>query len=445
MIAPADYPTGNNRQIAIDTRPIGLGFANLGAYLMLKGLPYDSEEARKEASWITREMSTAAYQTSIELAAKLKPYLEYKNNKERNEYLVRHLTDIITPLPETGLRNSQLTCLAPTGTISFLMDCDTTGIEPLFALKSYKQLAGGGVLEIVPKCIEKAWKKYGYILEKNKTLLENMKEVFECDKNLKALFNTANEISPKDHMAMMAACQPYLNGAISKTINMPSEATVEEVEAIYMEAWKSGLKSVAIYRYGCKMLQPLVESIDKEEEIEEVTEPNEEKWTAFRRKLPDTRQAMTHKFDIAGLKGYITYGLYDSGDLGEIFIRTQKQGTTVDGLMDSMATAVSLGLQYGVPVETFVDKFVGSKFEPSGITTNEDIRVAQSVIDYIFRWIKLNFMDDDEDDEQFTEQLNHQKKQISFDGPPCPRCQTITGRSGSCYVCNQCGETTGCS
>jgi len=223
---------------------------------------------------------------------------------------------------------------------------------------------------------------------------------------------------------------------------MPADATVEDVEEAYMMAWDAGLKSIAIYRDGCKMRQPLVTKLgdDQMPELEEITEPNDERWTAFRRKLPATRQSMTHVFNISGFKGYLTCGMYEEGDLGEIFIRTQKQGTTVQGLMDGMATAVSLGLQYGVPVETFVEKFIDSKFEPAGVTENEDIRFAQSVSDYIFRWLKQNFMDDDDDETDAPVKAN-----TAYDGPPCPRCQTITRRSGACYACPQCGETTGCS
>jgi ribonucleoside-diphosphate reductase alpha chain len=426
MIEPADYPTEQSRHVATHTRPLGLGFTNLGAYLMRLGIPYDSQAAREEAAMITMTMTAAAYNMSIKLAQRMGSYIAYADNIERNLELVERLTrndELVATAKEHGIRNSQLTCLAPTGTISFLMDCDSTGIEPLYALKAYKQLTGGGTIEIEPSCVE-------------------VGRVFDNPDVLK----TANEITPFDHIKMMADCQKFLNGAISKTVNMPANATVDNVIEAYLYAWEKGLKSIAIYRDGCKAMQPLTA---KKDEIEEVTEPNDERWTAYRKKLPETRQSLTHKFNVAGLKGYLTCSTYEEGDLGEIFIRTQKQGTTVQGLMDGMATAVSLGLQYGVPLETFVDKFVGSKFEPAGVTQNEDVRFAQSVMDYIFRWLKLNFMDED-DDETFINEMqmpnsNIVKANISFDGPPCPRCQTITGRAGACYVCPQCGESTGCS
>ncbi len=427
MIEPADYPTAQSKEVARCTRPLGLGFANLGAYLMKLGHPYDSREAREEAGKITQLMTSAAYNMSIKLAKKLGAYEAFGTNVEVNAALVNRLTgndDIVEAIEKHGVRNSQVTCIAPTGTISFLMDCDSTGIEPLFALKAYKQLSGGGVLEMIPSCV-KAAKKLG-----------------DPD-----ILKTANEISAFDHIKMMAACQPFLNGAISKTVNMPADATVEDVEDTYFDAWEKGLKSIAIYRDGCKAMQPLTTKLgndDEPSEIVEVTEPNDERWTAFRKKLPETRQSFTHKFDVAGLEGYLIYGMYESGDLGEIFIWSEKQGTTVQGLMDGIATAVSLGLQYGVPLETFVDKFEGSKFEPAGITQNEDIRMAKSVLDYIFRWLKLNFIDEDDDEIQ-APQANLARTKISFDGPPCPRCQTITSRSGACYVCTQCGESTGCS
>lgn len=431
MIDPADYPTELSKEVAMSTRPLGLGFANLGAYLMRLGYPYDSPGAREEAAMITLVMTTAAYKASIELAQKIGAYSAYEDNKEINLALLDRLTDdetLVDLASIHGIRNSQVTLLAPTGTISFLMDCETTGIEPLYALTAYKKLAGGGVIEMTPDCV-----KIG-------------EGFFNPD-----VLKTANDISPEDHIRMMAVCQNFLNGAISKTVNMSSDATVDDVMDAYFFAWETGLKSIAIYRDGCKAMQPLTAKKDNllaTSAIEEVTEADEERWAAYRRKLPETRQSMTHKFNVSGLEGYLTCSTYDSGDLGEIFIRTQKQGTTIQGLMDGMATAVSLGLQYGVPLETFVDKFVGSKFEPAGFTQNEDIRIAHSIMDYIFRWLQMNFLDDE--DEQFINEseepgTNMIRAKISFDGPPCPKCMTITGRSGTCYVCPQCGETTGCS
>ena len=886
MIAPADYPTEQSREVALATRPLGLGFANLGAYLMIKGLPYDSDEAMKEAMRITELMTKAAYETSINIASELGSYPSFNDNKEKNLKIIAKLTRdewLVKQADKYGLRNSQLTCLAPTGTISFLMDCDSTGIEPLFALESNKQLAGGGTLKIRPACVEKTLSRYFKDKYESGFTIEDAYK--SLTKEEQAIFKTANDIKGIDHIRMMAACQQSLNGAISKcvtadtliptekgllnigefytgeeedsfkeinlrvasedhnqiakefyyggerntlkitlkdgrtiegtpnhkikavgsngdfewvrldelsleqyvgvklgdniwalqnvpikfnqpdlygsqkeifipkevtselgwlmgayiaegnmtesnwtiritnnnqkvlkkikdigmnlfqlegkitkdkrndvssiyfcskslcllfkylglegnagtkeipwsilqsseetirnfitglwldgyirktdpaaaiclksekiinqlqilltnfgirsnrirkynkeynsyfyellihgqqlqefrflfrplddtwkqetldkhcsdivsrkhnrvysdvfpcykekikdfvmnnfkrsdypslfdkrtinpswqlinsifnthekdilqlpevqnildwnihftqvisienstaevydfhvpenntfigngiinhnTVNLSKDATIEDVEKAYIKAWEYNLKSIAIYRDGCKMMQPLNLITKEEEEEVQITEPNDERWIAFRRKLPKNRQAITHKFDIGGLKGYLTCGVYESGDLGEIFIRTQKMGSTVQGLMDGMATAVSLGLQYGVPLETFADKFIGSKFEPAGITNEEEIRVAQSVTDYIFRWLKLNFMDEDEDEifinETSVPNTNIAKAKISFDGPPCPRCMTITGRAGSCYVCHQCGETTGCS
>lgn len=422
MIDPADYPTPETKEMASVTRPLGLGFANLGAYLMSLGMPYDSDYGRKETAKITRTMATAAYKTSINLAKKLGSYAAYKDNEDRNLEILERLTqnkDLVELAYTFGLRNSQLTCLAPCGTIGFLMDCDTTGIEPLFALEMSKHLSGGGIITITPGCVE-------------------VGKTFNDPEVLK----TANEISYKGHIDMMATCQQFLNGSISKTINFPADATVEDIEEAYVYAWKKGLKSIAIYRDGSKAMQPLTKSGDNPI----VEESNGEQWMAFRRKLPDVRQSITHKFNVAGLKGYLTCGIYEDGDLGEIFIRTQKMGSTVQGLMDGMATAVSLGLQYGVPLEIFVDKFVGSKFEPAGITTNEEIRIAHSVTDYIFRWLSIYFLDEDDDQlKETTSEVKVVRPKISFDGPPCPNCQAITSRAGTCYVCNACGTTTGCS
>lgn len=446
MIDMADYPTPETKEVAHKTRPLGLGFCNLGAYLMLQGMPYDSPDARDEAARITRLMTEAAYNISIRLAEIVGPYEAFIDNQEKNIEIVAELTEneeLAEKARELGIRNSQLTLLAPTGTISFLMDCDSTGIEPLFALEFEKKLAGGGTLKMVPACVEKALSRGGVTI--------GVETISSLVDEQRAVFKTANDISPHDHLLMMAACQPHLNGAISKTVNLPAEATVDDVEDIYMTAWRQGLKSVAIYRYGCKQDQPL--SVHKEPEQEQeavVLEP--EKWAAIRRKLPDTRQSITHKFDVNGFEGYLTVGFYESGEIGEIFIRPQKQGTTVQGLLDGFATAISLGLQYGVPPETFVEKFMNSKFEPAGFTRNEEIRMASSILDYMFKWIKIQLLDDDEDDPivsvDIETTLPNQKKpsiRMSFDGPPCPNCQTITGRSGSCYVCSQCGSTTGCS
>jgi len=447
MINKADYPTVETKQTAIDTRPLGLGFTNLGAYLMLQGLPYDSEEARKEAKSLTLLMTTAAYNISLKLAENVGPFNAYDENNDRCVEIALKLTNNAfskQAIKRYGLRNSQLTLLAPTGTISFLMDCDTTGIEPLYALKAQKRLAGGGTMNIAPSCVKDALAQRETVTVANLSTERTQSdlEISHLSKEEQTIFKTANEITPHDHILMMAACQKHLNGAISKTVNMSAEATVEDIMQIYQTAWLQELKSIAIYRDGSKQLQPLtIESDDN------LVEEDEEKWTAYRKRLPNTRRSETHKFNVAGLEGYLTYGMYDDGELGEIFIRTQKMGSTVQGFLDGLSIAVSLGLQYGVPLEIFVDKFTNTRFEPAGFTTNEEIRMATSVTDYIFRYLKLQFMDDD-DDELTIEETDKEDivlAEISFDGPPCPKCQAITGRHGACYLCPQCGETTGCS
>ena len=308
------------------------------------------------------------------------------------------------------------------------MDCDTTGIEPLFALKAFKKLAGGGTIAILPGCVTKSLSAMGE------------ERINWDDEHHKALFATANEISPLGHIRMMAACQPHLNGAISKTVNMPASATVENIMEVYQEAYSLGLKALAVYRDGSKDLQPLTADAPKEEPEEDT-----ESWAAYRKKMPKTRRSITHKFNVGGLEGYFTAGVYDDGNPGELFIVTQNQGSTMDGILDAFATAISLALQYGVPIETLVDKFTGSRFEPAGYTGDEDIPMALSVVDYIFRWLQMNFIDEDDDVEETSEPVAEKPRNISFDGPPCPKCSSVTGRSGNCYVCPQCGETTGCS
>jgi ribonucleoside-diphosphate reductase alpha chain len=878
MVEAAEYPTEDIRKTTIATRPLGLGFTNLGAYLMLIGLPYDSEEARETASKITKLMSYCACERSIELAKKLGPFEKFEENKETCLEITERIAGAPRGLKTHGLRNSQLTLLAPTGTISFMMDCDTTGIEPLFALRSTKQLAGGGTLELTPACVQKSFENLGDYVQDNRPPNKDISEhISDLPEAKRAIFKTANEIRWRDHILMMAACQKHLNGAISKcvtgdtlilthegimpigsfyngetsdtfreedivlgsiskpqkadlfyyggeretlkitlrdgrtiegtpnhklkvanskgytwkrldeitgddyvaiklgsdiwaqetleigftppklygrqkrvsipqtldrdlgwlfgayiadgnttpsnwtihitnnngqvlskianivesrfgigarlsvdkrrgtqavhissktlcmlfdwlgcggnaetkeipwsilqspkevvqsfvsglwldgyvrnanatvaiclksekiirqlqvimnnfglraniitkhnkeynrdffellihgedlmkfsklftlddpwkqetldvhckvlperkhnriysdvvpcyrqeikqivlekgtrskytsvfdhrtqnlswqlvndiylesfdevtkhapglheicydnihfarvthkedaeaevydfqvpenhafigngiinhnTINIPTDATVEDVEEAYMMAWKEGLKSVAVYRDGSKDMQPLTAAPEDTDE----EEPDEDQWMAFRRRLPETRQSITHKFNVGGLDGYLTIGIYDDGSPGEIFIRTQKQGSTMQGVLDAFATAVSYALQYGVPLEVLVGKFVGSKFEPAGFTTNEDIKLTTSIMDYIFRWLSIQFIDEeDEDDSEPSRPSMPPNSKVQFDGPPCPKCQSVTGRSGHCYLCPQCGETTGCS
>jgi ribonucleoside-diphosphate reductase alpha chain len=440
LIESADYPTDKIRETTVATRPLGLGFTNQGAYLILLGLPYDSEYARKHVSEITRIMTYKAYSKSTELAKRLGSFQSFSRNKTKCIEIAKRLVyseddrlsdNIESMIDKNGLRNSQLTLIAPTGTISYIMDCDTTGIEPLYALEATKHLAGGGIIKVVPQCVESCVGSPA--IEAIAKLLPEKQRIYD----------TANDISADAHLQMMAACQQHLNGSISKTVNLPSNATVEDVEYIYTKAWKLGLKSIIVYRDGCKQMQPLTITSHTAEESE--ADEYNEKWIAVRRRLPDTRHSITHKFNIQGFEGYFIVSSYqDNGNMGEIFIYTQKQGSTFNGLMDSFATAISLGLQYGVPLEVFCDKFIGSKFEPDGITTNEDIRMTTSIMDYIFRWLRTQFIDE-EDDDPIMINMPHATKRTTFDGPPCSKCHAITSRNGTCYVCPQCGETTGCS
>jgi ribonucleoside-diphosphate reductase alpha chain len=373
---------------------------------------------------------------------------------------------------EFGFRNSQATVLAPTGTIGFMMDCDTTGVEPDIALVKYKKLVGGGLLKIVNTTAPLALKKLGYIdeqiehivayIDKNDTIegAPHLKEehlpVFDC------AFKAAKgqrTIQFMGHVKMMAAVQPYISGAISKTVNMPNDVTVEDISNTYIEAWRLGLKAIAIYRDGCKRTQPLNTS------LEEVVGAVKQK--AVRRRLPDERQAITHKFSIAGHEGYITVGLYEDGTPGELFITMSKEGSTISGLMDAFATSISMALQYRVPLRVLVEKFSHMRFEPSGFTGNRDIPIAKSILDYIFRWLGKKFLPPDEMPKSIeenveiavagalstpkstassaTERAEKEVYKMQADAPPCHNCGSIMVRSGTCYKCVNCGETSGCS
>jgi ribonucleoside-diphosphate reductase alpha chain len=383
-----------------------------------------------------------------------------------------------------GVKNSQISVLAPTGTIAFMMDCDTTGVEPDIALIKYKKLVGGGLLKIVNNTVPRALKRLGYDVKQIQDMVEYIEEhetiegaphlrdddltVFDC------AFRPANgsrSIQYMGHIKMMGAVQPFISGAISKTINMPNEATVEEIMHAYMESWKLGLKAVAIYRDGSKRTQPLNTSKDKEEQKAASVENKEAR--PLRRRLPDERRSITHKFDIAGHEGYIIAGMYEDGQPGEIFITMSKEGSTISGLMDSFATAISIALQYGVPLRGLVDKFSHMRFEPSGFTKNPDIPMAKSIMDYIFRWLASKFLDGDAQQEVGVVMRDPQddaaaKKVVQLaaqvprggapitsisritslyqqDAPPCPDCGTIMIRSGACYKCMNCGAVSGCS
>ena len=448
LIDAADYPTQEIREITTRTRPLGLGFSNLGALLMTRGIPYDSEEARDIASDITRFITAEAYRQSAQLAKKLGCFYDYPSNINKCIEIAMRLScvnkndQLYKDIKEYGLRNSQLTLLAPTGTISFMMDCDSTGIEPLLYRKTIKNLVGGGTIEMTPKCIEAACQN---IREKTGTKAFDLQII--TDISYKDVFATANEISWKGHIDMMAACQKHLNGAISKTVNMPTDCTPEDIMEVYQYGWEFRLKAIAVYRDGSKGMQPLTEAKDEEETKETEVTP-EEKWTPVRRKLPDTCYGPRHKFNIGGFKGYIKVSTYKDGTPGELFIIASKNGSTIQGLLDSFATSISLALQYGVPLEKLIDKFTGTTFLPSGFTMNEEIRSCSSIIDYVFKWMRTEFIYDDEDMQTKTEETPVPVfKEIILDGPVCsnPLCGGMTQRNGTCFVCTMCGETSGCS
>jgi len=420
LVDHASYPTPRIAANSHRFRPLGLGYSNLGSLIMTSGLPYDSEEARGLCGAVTALLHGTACRTSAELAAAVGPFEGYEENREpmlhvmemhwekveqiKNcpKYLqnaARHLWDeVLVSGRRFGFRNSQATVLAPTGTISFMMDCDTTGIEPDIALVKYKQLAGGGMLKIVNQTVPLALRALGYSASQIEAIIKfiNAEDTIEGAPELTSdhlpVFDCAFQASHgtrsipwKAHIRMMAAAQPFISGAISKTVNMPKDATPEDVGQAYMEGWRLGLKALAIYRDGSKEVQPL--STKKAEKVVEkgVARPRRER-------LPDTRQSITHKFNISGHEGYITVGLYPDGRPGELFITMAKEGSTIGGLMDCFGTAVSMSLQYGVPLEVYVNKFSHTRFEPWGYTKNPDIKIAKSLVDYIFRWLGITFL-----------------------------------------------------
>ena len=472
-IDKAYYPT---EKITNETRKyhtIGLGYSNLGALLLRMGLAYDSDEARNVTSGITALMTFSAYAQSQELAKKLVPFPEWGNNKKSMANVInlhkKDLHDLEEKYPddliieaassvankviaEDPFRNAQISVCAPTGTISYMMDCDTTGPEPMFALTTYKNLVGGGTLKLTIPSVKYALQKLGY----NDSVIASFEKTESLDllkPEDKAIFATAvsteNTISWEAHLKMMAAIQPFISGAISKTCNLPNSATVEDIKNAYMMAWKLGLKSVAIYRDGCKTTQPLnVKKVVAGEKPKLLTNGRPK---PVRRKLDDDSQALRHKFDIAGHEGYFHIGLYGDGNPGELFITMSKQGSTISGLMDILGTFMSIGLQYGIPVSVFIDKMKNTKFEPSGITHNSLIRFTSSPIDYIAKWLELEFVEPDESedstemtDNDKTEKKEQLKIERSCDGPPCAQCGGLTHKAGTCYVCSTCGTTTGC-
>lgn len=528
IVDNAKYPSEKIAQNSWNFRPLGLGYANLGALLMSRGLPYDSEAGRAYAGAITSLMCGHAYATSSKIARDVTgPFAGYPENRdpylgvmEKHRRHVDKIDSAYVPYDlmaaardawdetlklgrDHGFRNGQVTVLAPTGTIGFMMDCDTTGIEPDIALVKYKRLVGGGTLKIVNQTVPEALSKLGYTDEERKNILDyiNQNDTIEGAPGLKeehvAVFdcafrpaNGSRSIHHMGHIKMMAAAQPFLSGAISKTVNLPTECTVEDIESAYLESWKLGLKAVAVYRDGCKRSQPLSTSkkvnadgtlggkdsplaglepgLTPEELVVKVASLANPKGApvAVRRKLPETRQSLTHKFSIADHEGYVTVGLYENGMPGEIFVRMAKEGSTISGLMDSFATAISLALQHGVPLKLLVDKFSHTRFEPSGWTGNPDISRASSIMDYLFRWLGGKFLPT-RPPEQLemnavvdappvavaagvparTEAASSNGKTWAqeTDAPACHECGTIMVRSGACYKCSNCGATSGCS
>jgi ribonucleoside-diphosphate reductase alpha chain len=512
LVDNASYPTAEIAANAHSFRELGLGYANLGAMLMSLGLPYDSEGGRAYAAAVTALMSGEGYLQSARIARQMWPFGGFNVNQQPMlRVLNKHrahaykIPSSLVPLDlltaargiwdltcdeadKYGVRNSQISVLAPTGTIAFMMDCDTTGVEPDIALVKYKKLVGGALLKIVNNTVPRALKRLGYDSREIQDIVEYLDEhetiegapqlkdehlpVFDC------AFKPASgsrSIHYMGHLRMIGAVQPFISGSISKTVNVPTDVTTEEIVLAYTEAWKLGLKAVAIYRDGSKRTQPLNTSKTEEGKAAAKAEPKDMR--PLRRKLPDERRSITHKFDIAGHEGYITAGMYDDGQPGEIFITMSKEGSTISGLMDSFATAVSMALQYGVPLKVLVDKFSHMRFEPSGFTKNPDVPFAKSIMDYIFRWLATKFLDGKSQEEVGVvvregtashaasetlaapvpaalpgprggapvESISNVTSLFQQDAPPCPDCGAIMIRNGACYKCLNCGAVSGCS
>jgi ribonucleoside-diphosphate reductase alpha chain len=540
LVDHASYPTDRIAANSHRFRPLGLGYSNLGSLMMTSGLAYDSDAARGLCGSVTALLHGAANLASTELAAAVGTFEGYAENREPFMHVMqlhrqaveqindagpaylksaaRQVWDEVLRLGrERGFRNAQATVLAPTGTISFMMDCDTTGIEPDIALVKYKQLAGGGMLKIVNRTVHLALETLGYTTEQIERICSYVDEhdtiegapdlhdedlpVFDC------AFQPASgqrSIAWQAHVAMMAAAQPFLSGAISKTVNMPNSVTPDDIAEAYRWGWKLGLKALAIYRDGSKQSQPLSTSTEGDKAA------GKEARRLRRERLPDTRRSVTHKFNVNGHEGYITVGLYDDGRPGELFITMAKEGSTIGGLMDAFGTAISMSLQYGVPLEVLVNKFSHTRFEPMGYTTNPDIRIAKSLVDYIFRWLGLSFIPGFREAtlgmpstgskpdlvpveslppgvigeakvsngksvshgqtsnghaadsnshadlldragarmktaDEGAEHRNDHFARFQSDAPSCDNCGAITVRNGNCYLCHNCGNSMGCS
>jgi ribonucleoside-diphosphate reductase alpha chain len=565
----ADFPTEAIGDTTRDYRQLGIGYANLGALLMAMGLGYDSDGGRAMAATITSLMTGQSYKRSAELAAIVGPYNGYARNAEAHKRVMRKhqaANDTIRTLgivdsqvhklatqawaevqelgAANGFRNAQASVLAPTGTIGFMMDCDTTGIEPDFSLVKFKKLVGGGSMQIVNQTIPRALRKMGYVGEQVEAIVAYIAEhghVIDAP-GLKQehyeVFDTAmgaRALKPMGHVRMMAACQPFLSGAISKTVNLPETATVEEIEDIYLQSWKLGLKATAVYRDNCKVGQPLSggkgdnkgqdANAKVEEAVAEATKVIEKiVYAPVRKRLPKSRQSRTTSFTVGGAEGYMTSGAHDDGQLGEVFLKLGKQGSTLAGVMDAFSIAVSIGLQYGVPLETYVAKFTNLRFEPAGLTDDPDVRMAQSLMDYVWRRLALDYLTFEErsamgiysaderqrhletgsyelveetgsaaeliedasvvgevakqpsrnpetidaevietKDSKGAEQREvpatmhagqeaHTSAELlekltgtAIDSPLCMTCGTKMRPAGSCYVCEGCGSTSGCS
>ncbi|MFD0903069.1 vitamin B12-dependent ribonucleotide reductase [Actinomadura sediminis] len=525
----ADFPTEKIAETTRDYRQLGIGYANLGALLMATGHAYDSEGGRSLAAAITSLMTGVAYRRSAEIAGVVGPYAGYARNAEGHKRVMRKhaaANDGVRTLHEMdksilaaagkqwqeclklgekhGYRNAQASLLAPTGTIGLMMDCDTTGIEPDLALMKFKKLVGGGSMQIVNHTVPRALEQLGYQQERIEAIVEYIAEhghvvdapglrpehyeVFDCAMGERA-------ISPMGHVRMMAAVQPFLSGAISKTVNMPEQATIEDIEKVYFEGWRLGLKALAIYRDNCKVGQPL-SAAGKKEKAEAVEAPAEVR--PVRKRLPKQRPATVTRFSVAGAEGYMTASSYPDDGLGEVFLKLGKQGSTLAGVMDAFSMAISISLQYGVPLETWVEKFTNMRFEPAGMTDDPDIRMATSVMDYIFRRLALDHLPYEEraglgifTAEERAMQANGEdpaslheddvrhddlaqsaaitrpaapqaapaaangahssvdaiesRQGRTQDAPLCLTCGTKMRPAGSCYVCEGCGSTSGCS
>lgn len=500
MVDNASYPTEKIDKNSREFRPLGLGYANLGALLMHNGLAYDSDEGRNYAAAITAVMTGQSYLQSARIAAKLGTFAGYPQNRDSfmdvmraHRAAVQNIQASCVPEPllraaqecwdlvviegaEHGFRNAQATVLAPTGTIGFMMDCDTTGVEPDLALVKTKKLVGGGEMKIVNQTVPAALSKLGYDEGQIGAITAYIDEngMIEGAPHVKAehlpVFDCALKPQRGDrsihylgHIKMMSAVQPFISGAISKTVNVPESISVDEIADLYIQAWRMGVKAIAIYRDNSKQTQPLYASAgSKIEGLQALPE-----FKPVRRKLPLERNAITHKFSIAGHEGYITVGMYDDGQPGEIFLVMAKEGSAISGLMDSFATAISLALQYGVPLRVLIDKFSHVRFEPSGHTGNAEVPFAKSIVDYIFRWLASKFLSVEDQlqtgvhvrentlsaareavipDDAGPKTLNDMKSMYALDdAPSCASCGSIMVRNGSCYKCMNCGETSGCS